>query len=363
MSGDIRMRSFCTACTVAILATLSLLPCSASAAGPQAAQAPAQAPALVQIVGTVKAISGTTITLAPDKGAEVTVNVQPGARVLRVAPGQTDLKTAATIQLSDVQVGDRILVRGKPSDDGKSFAAAAVIAMKRSDVEAKQQAEREDWQKRGVGGLVSAVDPTTGVITISVAAPGGAKPLAVQTTKDTMLLRYAAGSVNFDDAKSAPIDQIRAGDQLRARGARSADGSSFAAEEIVSGSFRNISGTVNSVDAAANSVNVTDLVTKKPVVVKITMQSQVVKIPAQVAQGLAARLKGGAGAAGAGGAAPGEGGGAGRGGAGRGTAGWPRRPGWSRGSWRTGRRSGRPSRLAAGHRPFASRAVDGFSEG
>src|SRR6202044_1296170 len=99
--------------------------------------------------------------------------------------------------------------------------------------------------------------------------------------------RYAAGSVNFDDAKSAPIDQIRAGDQLRARGARSADGSSFAAEEIVSGSFRNISGTVNSVDAAANSVNVTDLVTKKPVVVKITMQSQVVKSPAQVAQGLA----------------------------------------------------------------------------
>ena len=123
MSGDIRMRSFCTACTVAILATLSLLPCSASAASPQAAQGPARAPALVQIVGTVKAISGTTITLAPDKGAEVTVNVQPGARVLRVAPGQTDLKTAATIQLSDVQVGDRILVRGKPSDDAKSFAA------------------------------------------------------------------------------------------------------------------------------------------------------------------------------------------------------------------------------------------------
>jgi hypothetical protein len=290
----------------AIVTVFSLVSHPAAAAIPRAwAQAapPAQAPAAAQVVGAIKAISGTTLTLAPDKGGEVTVVVQPGARIVRVAPGQTDLKGAATIELSDLQVGDRILVRGKASDDAKSFAAAGIIAMKRSDLEAKQQQEREDWQKRGVGGLVSAVDPATGVVMISVAGPGGAKSLAIQTAKSTILRRYASGSVQFDDAKPSSFDQIKAGDQLRARGARSADGSSFAAEEIVSGSFRNISGTVNSVDAAASSITVTDLVSKKPVVVQITGQSKVVKIPPQVAQGIAMRLKGAAAA----GAPPGAG--------------------------------------------------------
>ena len=318
MFGAQRTRWYLTACMAAALAIFSLVAYRASAAEPQAA-----APAVAQVVGAIKMISGTTITLAPDKGGEVTVAVQPGARILRVAPGQTDLKTAAALQLSDLQVGDRVLVRGKASDDGKSIAALAIIAMKLSDVEAKQQAERQDWQKRGVGGLVSAVDPASGVITISVAGVGGAKPLAIDTTKSTILRRYAPGSVQFDDAQVSSFDQIKAGDQLLARGARSADGASFAAEEIVSGSFRNISGTVNSVDAAGNAITVTDLVTKKPVVVQITSQSKVVKIPPQVAQGIAARLKGGA----AGGAAPtgggdraaggagGQGGGGGQGGA------------------------------------------------
>lgn len=303
MFGANRSRSSQTACMAAALAVFSISSCQLCAAESQAPQAAAQAAPTGQVVGAIKTISGTTLTLAPDKGGEVSVAVQPGARIVRVAPGQTDLKGAAPLQLSDLQVGDRILVRGKASDDGKSIAAAGIIAMKLSDVEAKQQKEREDWQKRGIGGLVSAVDSASGVITISVAGPGGAKPLAIDTTKSTILRRYAPGSVQFDDAKSSSFAQIKAGDQLRARGARSPDGASFAADEIVTGSFRNISGTVSSVDAAAGAITVTDLVTKKPVVVQITPQSKVVKIPVQVAQGIAVRLKGGA--TGNGGAAPG----------------------------------------------------------
>jgi hypothetical protein len=154
MFGAKRTRWYLTACVATALAIFSLVSYRASAAEPQAAPAPA--PAVAQVVGAIKTISGTTITLAPDKGGEVSVSVQPGARILRVAPGQTDLKTAAALQLSELQIGDRVLVRGKASDDGKSIAALAIIAMKLSDVEAKQQAERQDWQKRGVGGLVSA---------------------------------------------------------------------------------------------------------------------------------------------------------------------------------------------------------------
>jgi hypothetical protein len=211
--------------------------------------------------------------------------------MVRVAPGQTDLKSAAPIQLSDIHAGDRILVRGQPSSDGKSFVAVGVIAMSRSDVEAKHQSDREDWQKRGIGGLVSALDPGTGTITISVIAAGGKKTIAIHTTSATILRRYAPDSISFDEAKPAPLDQIKPGDQLRARGARSADGSEFVAEEVVSGTFRNIAGTISAVDGNANTMSVMDLITKKPFVVKITSQSQLRRLPPEIAQRIAFRLK------------------------------------------------------------------------
>ncbi len=290
-------------------------------------QQPAQN-AAKQVIGAIQAINGNTITLKPDTGADVSVMVQGAVRVLRVAPGQTDLKTATPIQLSDLQVGDRILVRGTPSADGQSLSATAIVAMKRSDVEAKQQQEREDWQKRGIGGLVSAVDAGAGTITISVTAAGGTRTVSVHTAAATIFRRYAPDSVQFDDAKPSSLAEIKAGDQLRARGGRNADGTEFTAEEIVSGAFRNIAGTISNVDAATNALTVMDLATKKPVVVKISAQSQLLKLPPQMAQGMAMQLKGGGrGGAGAGPAESGRGGeaqggeGAGNGrGAGRGAA-------------------------------------------
>jgi len=286
-------------------------PLAAPAASREIAQAAAQTPVAKQ-VGVVKSISGNALTLTTDSGTDVTVQVVSNAKMVRVAPGQTDLKSAAPIQLPDIHTGDRILVRGQPSTDGKSFVAVGVIAMSRSDVEAKHQSDREDWQKRGIGGLVSSVDPATGTITISVTAAGGKKTIAIHTTSASILRRYAPDSVSFDEAKPAPIDLIKPGDQLRARGTRSADGSEFAAEEVVSGSFRNIAGTISTIDANANTMTVMDLITKKSFAVKITSQSQLRRLPPEIAQRIAFRLKGagatgdhaGNGAAGASGKAP-----------------------------------------------------------
>jgi len=254
---------------------------------------PASQSAGTKLVGTVKAIAGNAVTLAPDSGSGITVLVQDSTRMVRTAPGQTSLKDATPIKLQDLQVGDRILVRGQPSADAKSLVASAVIVMKRSDIEQKQQAERADWQKRGVGGLVSAVDAGSGTITISTMAMGTVNKLAIHISKDTVIRRYAPESVKFDDAKPGTLDQIKPGDQLRARGSRSADGSEFAAEEIISGWFRNIAGTVASVDASQNTVNVMDAITKKPVSVKVGGDSQMRKLPPMMAQGIAMRLKGG----------------------------------------------------------------------
>jgi len=262
-------------------------------------------------VGTIKAIKGNTLTLSTDEGTDIDVIVGDTTRIVRVEPGQKDLKGATAMQLKDLQVGDRVLVRGQPSADGKTFAASGVIAMKHSDVEAKKQQEREDWQKHGIGGLVGSVDTTDGIIKVSVGGAGATKEVAVHVSTSTVIRRYAPDSVKFDDAKVGTLDQVKAGDQLRARGTRSADGSEFEAAEIVTGAFRNIAGTISSIDTAANTLSVMDLIKKQPVEVKISAESQVRKLPPEVAQRIAARLK--AAASGNAPAAPTAGGGAGAG--------------------------------------------------
>ena len=273
--------SILSLCTVDLLLT--------SSAG--AAQGTGQPP-VARRIGAIKAINGNAITLTPDSGADVMVTVQPNARILRIAPGEKDLKNAAPVQLQDLQVGDRVRVRGQASADGTSMAALEVIVIPRSDLQALHEQERQDWQKRGLGGLVSTVDPATGTITISVTSLGGKKEIAVHTAKSTVFRRYAPDSVKFDDAKPSTLQDIQAGDQLRARGDRSPDGSQVTAEEIVTGSFRNVAGLVNAVDASSGTITVQDLLSKKPVQVKISSDSQLHKLPPEMAQRIAARLKG-----------------------------------------------------------------------
>jgi hypothetical protein len=260
--------------------------------GQAAPQQSAQTSALARPVGTIKSISGNTITLTTDAGSDVTVQVQDATKFVRIAPGQKDLKDATPIQLTDIQTGDRILVRGKLADDGTTVAAASIIAMKKADIADKQSREREEWQKHGTGGLVSSVDAATNTISVSLPAAGEKRTVAVHLSKDTVLRRYAPDSVKFDDAKPAPLDQIKPGDQLRARGTRSSDGAEFAADEIVSGTFRNIAGTISALDASAATITVQDLTSKKSITVKITAESQLRKLPPPVAQRIAARLKG-----------------------------------------------------------------------
>jgi hypothetical protein len=253
--------------------------------------APASNPA-TRPVGTIKTITGKAIVLTTDAGAEVAIQVQDDARLVRIAPGQKDLKDAAPIQLADLQPGDRILVRGKMADDGKTILAASVIAMKQTDIAMKQSHERDEWQKHGVGGLVSAVDAAGSTIKISTNALGAAKDVSIHVSKQTVLRRYAPDSVKFDDAKPSAIEEIKVGDQLRARGARSADGTELTADEVVSGTFRNITGMINGIDASQGTITVMDLVAKKPITVKVTADTQLRKLAPAMAQRIAMRLKG-----------------------------------------------------------------------
>lgn len=259
------------------------------------------APAAGRVLGTVKNISGNTITVSADAGgATTTVTVADGARVQQSA----DMKTVSAATLDQLAVGDRVLATGTPGDG--TLTATRLIMIKSAAIAQRNAASQADWAKRGSGGIVKSVNAGANTIAIS----SGKKDVTVTTTGSTIYRRYAPGSVKFEDAKPSTLDAIQAGDQLRVRGDKSPDGSNVTADEIVSGTFKNLSGTIVSINAAANSLVIKDLATKKNETVLIGDGSDLHNMPAEMAarfgNGAAGRRPGGAGAPAGAGAAGGE---------------------------------------------------------
>jgi len=254
----------------------------------------AQAPA-ARFIGTINSVDGSTIVVKTDNGELHRFSLSASSVLKRVEPGQKDLSSADAIQATDLAVGDRALVKLDPDTlTSDAPQALQLVAIKQSDMARKQQQEREAWSRNGASGLVKSVDPAAGTITVSVGAGPTAKMVTVHAAKSSSLRRYAAGSVSYDKAQTAPFDAIHPGDQIHARGQKSADGLSIEAAEIVSGSFRSISATVVSVDSATSSIEVKDLAAKKQITIHTAAESQLRRLPDAMAQTLAAKLKGNA---------------------------------------------------------------------
>jgi hypothetical protein len=166
-----------------------------------------------------------------------------------------------------------------------------VVVITSSAIEAARDQVREDWQKHGIGGLVDSVDPTAGTITLSIPGLAGKRSVQIRTTASTVIRRYSPDSAKPEDAKVCTLKDIQPGDQLRARGNRTGDGTDFAAEEIFTGVFPQLVGTIKSVDANSGTLTVQDLASKKTVQLKTNPDSQLHNIPADTAQKFASMFK------------------------------------------------------------------------
>ena len=115
----------------------------------------------------------------------------------------------------------------------KSVMGRILIVNTKADIEKKRETERAEWQARGVVGTVSAVNAAGKEITISTRTPEGPKPVVIAASGEAVKLRrYAPDSIKFADAKSSTFEEVKVGDQLRAKGERSADGARLTAEEV-----------------------------------------------------------------------------------------------------------------------------------
>ncbi len=261
------------------------------------------------VIGEVTAIdvAAKQMTIKTDAGSIVMVSLADNTIYMRVPPGEKTLDKATKIAATEVGMGDRVFARGKTSDDRKSVPARMVIVMTKADIAQKQERDRAEWQRRGIVGVISALNAETKEVTVTTRARGtGPQPIVINASASHVAFRrYAPGSVKFSDAKPSSFTELKVGDQLRALGEKSADGTHFTPEEIVSGSFRTIGGPVLAVNAASNEIKLNDLITKQPITVNIGQDSVLRRIPPEMATMMAMRM-GGGGAPGAGG--PGGGG-------------------------------------------------------
>ena len=236
---------------------------------------------LNSVIGEVKAIDATArqMTVKTDAGSVVTAILSDTTTYLRVAPGEKDLTNAAKITFADVAEGDRVMARGKVSDDKKTVPARALIVMTKADLAKKHEAERAEWRRRGILGVISALNPTSKEITITTRSMGGSTPVIIPVGEKVEMRRYAPDSIKFGDAKESNFAELKVGDQLRALGERSPDGSKFTAEKIVTGSFRTVAGTVTAIDAATGEIKINDLEKKQPLTIVVKQDAVLRKFP------------------------------------------------------------------------------------
>ena len=232
-------------------------------------------------IGEVKTIDAAAkqITIKTDGGSMVTVSLGDKTAYMRLAPGEKNLANAAKITFTDVGEGDRVWARGKVSDDRKSVPAAAVIVMTKADIAKKQEAERADWRRRGILGVITTLKPETKEITISNRTAAGMQAVIIPVVDKVEMRRYAPDSINFSDAKPSTFAELKVGDQLRALGDRTPDGLHFTPQKVVTGSFRTVAGTVTAVNAAAGEIRITDLEKKQPLIIVIKQDAVLRKFP------------------------------------------------------------------------------------
>jgi hypothetical protein len=248
------------------LALAAVLSCFATVAAAQTAK---------PILGTVTEFRANAFEMGvkSDTGKTVFVPFGTETDVLQVPPGERDLGKGTPVAVAGILPGDRVMV---------SFAegmreARRIVLISSRDIATRNEAEKLDWKKRGISGI--AVSQKGGEITLEIRTPQGVHHATVTVTESTKVRRYAPDSVKFSDAIASSVAEIASGDQVRARGVKSDDGSAVMAEEVVFGTFLTRMGPITAIRRETGEIQIQDVTTKKPLTIHIINASQLKTMP------------------------------------------------------------------------------------
>jgi hypothetical protein len=241
------------------------------------------------VVGEVATINPATkqMTVNTEAGSKVAVIVNDKTAYLRIPPGEKTLEKAAKITLADVEVGDKVYARGKVAEDKSSISTLQVIVMSKADIATKQAREREEWQRRSLAGIVTALNPEKKELTMRARTVDGVRIVIVSAGEEVKFRRYAPNSIKFSDAKPSSFAEVKVNDQIRALGDKSPDGSTFMAQEIISGAFRTVAGTITAINPQTHEIQIAQVGDKKSITIIINHESKLRRLPPELADALA----------------------------------------------------------------------------
>ena len=296
------MRTFFFAAVIAFISLLASTPVSlAQTADPDIAAKYA--------IGEVKSIDAAAkqLTIKTDAGSMVSVTLSDKTTYKKLAPGEKTLANATDLTFADLGEGDRVMARGTVSDDRKTVPALQVIVMTKGDLAKKQEAERLEWRRRGILGVITALKPDTKEITIANRTMAGTQSVIIPISDKTEMKRYAPDSIKFGDAKPSNFGELKVGDQLRALGDRTEDPLRFNPQKVVTGAFRTVGGVVTAIDAATGEIHIKELEKKIPLTIVIKQDAVLRRFPSEMG-GMGGFGRPGGGQAPGGGGAPSAGG-------------------------------------------------------
>lgn len=277
--------------SIRVLCTLALLAGATALNAQTTNPAPATDPAItaLSVMGVVSDFKPDTrqVIVITAAGSQVTVTLSDRTVFMRIPPGEKTKDKFVKIAPADFVVGDSVFARGRMSDDRKSLPALEFYVMSKGDIAEKRERERSEWSKRGIAGTISAINAETKEISVDSRTPEGPKPIVVATSAETKFRRYAPDSVRFSDAKPGSFAELKVGDQLRALGTKSADGGRFTPEEIVTGSFQTITGTITEIDAEKKEIKIKDLQSQQPVTIALSKDSSMRRLTPEMVAALA----------------------------------------------------------------------------
>jgi hypothetical protein len=240
--------------------------------------------------GTVKTVNAgaNQVSVSTTQG-ELTFTTNDRTQILRAQPGVADPKQWPKITLGDIGPGDEVVAYFRGAADQKPLVATSLVIRTKSDLNQMAQSQLEDWKRRGMSGTASAVDPAAKTITLKA----GQRTVTIQAADKTLFRQYSPDSAKPADAKPSTLADVKVGDQVNVLGNKNADGTLIEAEQVYSGTFRQLAALITAVDPATGELKVTDLATKKPLTIRVAADTTMKKLPEQMAAMLAARYQGG----------------------------------------------------------------------
>lgn len=266
--------------SIGVLCLLVLLACGSVLTAQTTVPNPDPAITSLSVQGIVTELKPDTrqVIVKTAAGNEVTVTLSDRTTFMRIPPGEKTKDKFIPITSTDFAVGDSVFVRGRMTEDRKSMPALEFYVMSKAEIAEKRSRERNEWTTRGVAGTISNLNATTNEITIDARTVEGPKPIVIAATAKTQIRRYAPNSVRFSDAKPGSFAELQVGDQLRALGTKSADGTRFTPDEIVAGSFQTIGGAIAEINIEKQEIKIDDVQSKQAVTIVVTKDSSMRKL-------------------------------------------------------------------------------------